>query len=56
MNHHHLAEERSLAYHAVVAARLATRAEMLQDARRRVATWLEAGAPGAPHEHHARAR
>jgi len=55
MNLHHLAEERSLAYHAVVAARLATDPEMLEGARRRAATWLEAGAPGAPHEHYARA-
>jgi hypothetical protein len=52
MNHHLLAEERSLAYHAVVAAGLERDPELLEVARRRVTTWLETG---APHPHYARA-
>jgi len=44
MNLHELAEERSLAYHRAVAARIREHPEILAEARRRVATWIvEAG-------------
>ncbi|MGO9710995.1 MAG: hypothetical protein ACLQBL_19195 [Polyangiaceae bacterium] len=52
MNLHDLAEERSLAYHALVAQRLEADPEVLAAARRRVAGWVEAG---SPHPHYARA-
>src|SRR5271165_5794747 len=52
MGLHELAEERSLAYHAVIAARLESDPRMLEVARRRVAAWIEAG---TPHPHYARA-
>ena len=47
MDLHRLAEERSLAYHRVIAERLRHRPEVLDNARRRVQSWLasEAGAP-----------
>jgi hypothetical protein len=40
---HRLAEERSLAYHRVVAQRLSERPEVLARARARVKGWLERG-------------
>lgn len=43
MDLHRLAEERSLAYHHVIAERLQTRPEILDNARRRVQSWLETG-------------
>jgi len=52
MNLHHLAEERSLAYHAIIAARLELDPKLLDVARRRVAAWEDAG---TPHRHYARA-
>lgn len=47
MNRHRLAEERSLAYHAVVAERLARDPALLAAARARVRRWLERE-PAAP--------
>lgn len=47
MDLHRLAEERSVAYHRVIAERLPGQPEVLEMARRRVQTWLSAGA-GAP--------
>ena len=44
MDLHRLSEERSHAYHCAVAERLAHEPEVLQNARRRVQTWLAAGA------------
>jgi hypothetical protein len=46
MDPHRLAEERSVAYHRVIAERLREQPEVLEKARRRVETWLtsEAGA------------
>ncbi len=52
MNLHHLAEERSLAYHAVIAARLEGDPSLLEVARHRVAEWVNAGTPH-PHYSHA---
>jgi hypothetical protein len=52
MNLHHLAEERSLAYHRLVAAELERDPAVLDAARRRVAAWL---ATGSPHPHYAQA-
>lgn len=50
MDPHRLAEERSLAYHRVIAARLLRDPSVLETARRRVAEWLaESGSL-----HHAR--
>jgi hypothetical protein len=43
MDPHRLAEERSLAYHRVIAGRLETRPETLARARQRVQTWLASG-------------
>lgn len=43
MDLHRLAEERSLAYHRLIAERLRHRPEILDTARRRVQGWLEAG-------------
>jgi hypothetical protein len=45
MDLHRLAEERSVAYHRVIAERLARQPEILDMARRRVQGWLEAGKP-----------
>ena len=52
MNLHHLAEERSLAYHALIADKIERDPALLDVARRRVAEWL---ASGTPHAHYARA-
>jgi hypothetical protein len=52
MNLHHLAEERSLEYHRLVAEQLGQDPALLDAARRRVAGWLSAG---APHPHYAQA-
>ncbi|MGH9322456.1 MAG: hypothetical protein ACRD21_23595 [Vicinamibacteria bacterium] len=43
MNRHRLAEERSLALHRAIAARLAADSGVLERARGRVRLWLEAG-------------
>jgi hypothetical protein len=43
MDQHRLAEERSVAYHRVIAERLSDQPEVLEKARRRVQTWLESG-------------
>jgi len=40
MNLHRLAEERSVAYHRVIAERLRHQPEVLENARQRVQTWL----------------
>jgi len=40
MDLHRLAEERSVAYHRVIAERLRSRPEILDNAQRRVKTWL----------------
>jgi hypothetical protein len=44
MDLHRLAEERSVAYHRVIAERLRHQPEVLEQARRRVADWLGSGA------------
>jgi hypothetical protein len=44
MDPHRLAEERSVAYHSVIAERLQQQPEVLASARRRVQTWLTSGA------------
>lgn len=44
MDRHRLAEERSVAYHRVIAGRLWDRPEILEAARRRVRGWLADGA------------
>lgn len=44
MDLHRLAEERSVAYHRVIAERLRREPEVLAAARRRVQTWLASGA------------
>lgn len=41
MDPQRLADERSLAYHSAIAERLQLQPEILEDARRRVQTWLE---------------
>lgn len=41
MDPHRLAEERSVAYHRVIAGRLRDRPEVLDNARRRVQSWLD---------------
>jgi len=41
MDLHRLGEERSIAYHRVIAERLQAKPEVLENARRRVRTWLE---------------
>ncbi|MBV9948818.1 MAG: hypothetical protein JOZ69_18365 [Myxococcales bacterium] len=43
MDAHRLAEERSLAYHRVIAGRLRSDPAVLEAARRRVSAWREAG-------------
>ena len=45
MDRHRLAEERSVAYHAVIAGRLPYQPDILAAARRRVAGWLADGVP-----------
>lgn len=47
MDLHRLAEERSVAYHRVIAERLRHQPEVLERARRRVQEWLMSGADGA---------
>lgn len=49
MSLHRLAEERSLAYHRLVAARLVREPELLEEARRRVEGWIAAGGRSAPY-------
>lgn len=44
MNLHRLGEERSVAYHRVIAERLQSRPEILESARRRVQEWLDSRA------------
>src|SRR4051794_36284637 len=44
MNPHRLGEERSVAYHRVIAERLQSRPEILESARRRVQEWLDSRA------------
>ena len=44
MDPHRLSEERSVAYHRVIAERLRSQPEILEKARQRVQTWLTAGA------------
>lgn len=44
MDLHRLAEERSVAYHRVIAGRLRDQPEILEKARRRVQEWLASGA------------
>jgi len=41
MDLHRLGEERSIAYHRLIAERLPSQPEILENARRRVQTWLE---------------
>jgi hypothetical protein len=41
MDLHRLAEERSVAYHRVIAGRLQEKPEILENARRRVGFWFE---------------
>jgi hypothetical protein len=41
MDLHRLAEERSIAYHRAIAERLQEEPAILENARRRVATWLK---------------
>ena len=43
MDPHRLSEERSVAYHRVIAERLRHQPEILEKARRHVATWLASG-------------
>ncbi len=43
MDPHRLAEERSVAYHRVIAERLRRQPEVLASARQRVQTWLASG-------------
>lgn len=45
MDPHRLAEERSVAYHRVIAERLRQQSEILEGARQRVRSWLAAGTP-----------
>jgi hypothetical protein len=45
MDLHRLAQERSLAYHHLIAERLQHQPEVLEKARRRVEAWMAAGAP-----------
>lgn len=46
MDLHRLAEERSIAYHRVIAERLKSRPEILEMARQRVRTWLSSPRTG----------
>jgi hypothetical protein len=56
MNLHHLAEERSLEYHRLVAQRLEREPALLATARQRVAAWItDSVSDGAPHPHYAHA-
>lgn len=48
MDPHRLAEERSVAYHRAIAARLDLERDVLEAARRRVEGWLAASAGPAP--------
>lgn len=48
MDLHRLAEERSVAYHRVIAERLRHQPEVLERARRRVQDWLVSGGASAP--------
>jgi hypothetical protein len=48
MDPHRLAEERSVAYHRLVADRLREEPEVLENARRRVQTWLASGSQPPP--------
>jgi hypothetical protein len=43
MDPHRLAEERSVAYHRAIAQRLTQEPEVLENARRRVESWLTPG-------------
>jgi hypothetical protein len=43
MDPHRLAEQRSVAYHSVIAERLQRDPEVLDSARRRVGAWMSAG-------------
>lgn len=45
MDPHRLSQERSIAYHQVIGERLLAHPEILDMARRRVQTWLEASDP-----------
>jgi hypothetical protein len=45
MDPHRLAEERSVAYHRVIAARLDRERDVLENARRRVDGWLASADP-----------
>lgn len=49
MDPHRLAEERSLAYHRAVAARLREQPDLLGLARQRVDAWIAGGGRSAPH-------
>src|SRR5215213_14013 len=46
MDLHRLAEERSIAYHRVIAERLQSQPEVLEMARQRVRTWLSSPRTG----------
>jgi hypothetical protein len=48
MDPHRLAEERSVAYHRALALRLREEPAILANARRRVESWLAAGAAAPP--------
>lgn len=48
MEPHRLAEERSVAYHRTIAARLGCEREILENARRRVQGWLTSSGDEAP--------
>ena len=45
MDLHRLAEERSVAYHSVIAERILRQPEVLEKARQRVQSWLASGTP-----------
>jgi|SRR5215207_10023633 hypothetical protein len=49
MNLHRLAEERSVAYHHVIAERLLQQPEVLEKARQRVQSWLSSGESASPY-------
>ena len=49
MDLHHLAEERSIAYHRVIAARILENPSILERARARVRTWLATTIPPPPY-------
>ena len=48
MDLHRLAEERSVAYHRLIAERLRHQPEILERARRRVQEWMATGGADAP--------